>query len=671
LLLGRLRPGTIPQRSLGFIAWQTSRAVLQQVLRLVLPWIVRTPLINTLYRALGMRIGRNVMISAVIVDGHDLIEIGDDCVVHSEVHFRTAAMPPAGHADERPLLQLQSIKVGQGCELGHGCMVASDVAPGTYVPPNGCSSWGTAAAQPASSRHHFVAESHLSSSAQLASAAMAGLVHVVALLLTSVGLYHTFSPACQHVGWVLANTGDLPPLSLLVLPLLPLSLLILGAAHVMFGLLVLYKWMVLGQLHPGTSITGEPYCLTWRYSVFVRLSDSLLMRAFMALYGTTPLCTPIWSLLGVVFSTPGKSGTSTSSRAGSSSLCYLPDLTCYEGHALTVEGCAAGSSCRVSCVDAAGTVQAVVLGPGAACGTWVHVGPGAQLLPGSVVGDRTSLAAGEQLGQNVVKQGDMRFKLGSSPAGAGTPTTEDAADARFASRLNSSAAAAAAWLLGGLQSMLHVVALMLLAPLSIYPGHLTFAVAAWAIWESSWQWWAALLLLPAAVAAGVLVQVMVVLQLRLLLLPGGAHTRPVPVLSRSNSMYMVLFAAATSFFEPLQGTSFAAWVWRMLGASVGQHVLLLCPTPKEVDLLPVGSGSAHSIEGDKFVYAPIELGPCSWLRACCRLMPASRMGTGACLDVASVAMKGETLFPKTEWRGNPAQPVGPSTYSTAARSVQL
>uniref|UniRef100_A0A7S2VW10 Uncharacterized protein n=1 Tax=Chlamydomonas chlamydogama TaxID=225041 RepID=A0A7S2VW10_9CHLO len=117
-----------------------------------------------------------------------------------------------------------------------------------------------------------------------------------------------------------------------------------------------------------------------------------------------------------------------------------------------------------------------------------------------------------------------------------------------------------------------------------------------------------------------------------------------------------------------------------MGASVGQHVLLLCPTPKEVDLLSVGSGSvlepgaavhAHSIEGDKFVYAPIELGPCSWLRACCRLMPASRMGTGACLDVASVAMKGETLFPKTEWRGNPAQPVGPSTYSTAARSVQL
>lgn len=46
-----------------------------QGLNILHPFVARTPILNIIYRLLGMKIGKGVVISALIADGHDLISV--------------------------------------------------------------------------------------------------------------------------------------------------------------------------------------------------------------------------------------------------------------------------------------------------------------------------------------------------------------------------------------------------------------------------------------------------------------------------------------------------------------------------------------------------------------------------------------------------------------------
>lgn len=78
VLIGRQKPGRFPLWGWKYIAWWSNRAVQKQVSENVLPFIKGTQLHVWYFRALGARIGKNVIIDTLNVYDFDLLSIGDN-----------------------------------------------------------------------------------------------------------------------------------------------------------------------------------------------------------------------------------------------------------------------------------------------------------------------------------------------------------------------------------------------------------------------------------------------------------------------------------------------------------------------------------------------------------------------------------------------------------------
>lgn len=78
LLLGRVKPGTVPIWGWFYVRWWVVRLVYKQSMAVLFPLLRNTPLMNALFRALGAKVGRNVTIDTFHVSDWDLLEIGDN-----------------------------------------------------------------------------------------------------------------------------------------------------------------------------------------------------------------------------------------------------------------------------------------------------------------------------------------------------------------------------------------------------------------------------------------------------------------------------------------------------------------------------------------------------------------------------------------------------------------
>lgn len=103
-----------------------------------LPLIKRTTLVNWFYRALGMKVGADVLIDTDDFLGYDLIEVGDGavCDMFSGV---TAVTFEAGKPSDRfptGKMVVKRSSVGKGAVVGaHGMVVCAEVPDGAVVQP--------------------------------------------------------------------------------------------------------------------------------------------------------------------------------------------------------------------------------------------------------------------------------------------------------------------------------------------------------------------------------------------------------------------------------------------------------------------------------------------------------------------------------------------------------
>lgn len=138
-----LRPGRHPLTSLASFRWAMASSLYMLIKFTIGDFLMVTPLGTWYMRALGAKIGKNVMINSKYLHDHGLLEIGDDSLIGGD-----AVM--SAHAAEGGKLLLSPIKVGKRCligqksilmpgvEVGDGSVVAAGaiVLKDTKIPPN-------------------------------------------------------------------------------------------------------------------------------------------------------------------------------------------------------------------------------------------------------------------------------------------------------------------------------------------------------------------------------------------------------------------------------------------------------------------------------------------------------------------------------------------------------
>ncbi len=142
LLMLHLRPGRHPLTSLAAFRWALASSLYMLIKFTLGDFLMVIPL-GTLYmRAVGARIGRNVMINSKFIHDHGLISIGEGSLIGGDAVI-SAHAAEGGHLLLSPIVIGKKCLIGQksilmpGVEVGDGAVVAAGaiVLKDTKIPP--------------------------------------------------------------------------------------------------------------------------------------------------------------------------------------------------------------------------------------------------------------------------------------------------------------------------------------------------------------------------------------------------------------------------------------------------------------------------------------------------------------------------------------------------------
>ena len=120
LIAGRLRPGVYPLWGWVYFRWWLADRLLEAAPTYM---IAGSSLYVGWLRALGARIGRDVMVGSITLRAPDLLEIGDGAIIGNAVNLENASVRGG-------MLHLGRIAIGRECAVGSFCVLEGDVALG-------------------------------------------------------------------------------------------------------------------------------------------------------------------------------------------------------------------------------------------------------------------------------------------------------------------------------------------------------------------------------------------------------------------------------------------------------------------------------------------------------------------------------------------------------------
>jgi len=120
----RSREGDYPFISAYAIRWAFVGSLVGLAKLLILSHLKGMPALNTFYRAMGARIGPNVLINSCSLFDFDVLEIERDAFIGGDAVV-------IGHAGEGGVLKIRPVRIGRGCTVGQ----SSVVFPGATMEP--------------------------------------------------------------------------------------------------------------------------------------------------------------------------------------------------------------------------------------------------------------------------------------------------------------------------------------------------------------------------------------------------------------------------------------------------------------------------------------------------------------------------------------------------------
>jgi len=112
----RSREGDYPFLSSYAIRWAFLGSLVGLAKILILDHLKGMPILNTFFRLMGARIGRNVLINTCNLFDFDLLEIGDDTFLGGDAVI-------IGHVGEKGLLKIRPVRIGARCTVGQSSVV--------------------------------------------------------------------------------------------------------------------------------------------------------------------------------------------------------------------------------------------------------------------------------------------------------------------------------------------------------------------------------------------------------------------------------------------------------------------------------------------------------------------------------------------------------------------
>ena len=285
LVLGRTKPGRYPLWGTYFFRlWLT-----QRMLSLVhLKWMQNSPILPVYLRALGAKVGKDVLISDFDVGAIDLLSIGNDCSVGSKTVFANARI-------EGGWMYVGPISLGHGTALGSSCVLEGDVSvgdgseladltslkSGSRVPAGEL--WDGAPGVKVGTTHQMTppAVPHQSPIGR----ALRAFVYLFLLLTLPAISILPVVPAFRLMEWLDSLLN--PMIRVYYLWYMPFLALSAGAGLIAFTLLLIVacRWIVLPRVAEGRyPVTGNFYIRRWAVGLLTEAALDTLSSLFATLY---------------------------------------------------------------------------------------------------------------------------------------------------------------------------------------------------------------------------------------------------------------------------------------------------------------------------------------------------------------------------------------------------
>lgn len=642
LVVGRLRAGRYPLWGMTYFRWWLA-GMLGELAPAYL--LTGTPLLNGYLRALGAKIGRDVLIDSLSLRVPHLLSVGDGVSIGSSVHIENARV-------EMGELIVGPVAIGRDAVVDSYTVLENDTSLGAGSRLMGLSALGTGLSVPdgqvwegAPARRVVRATTPLPPRPRVAGAQRwaQGAFFAVAGLAVAVLFFMTVFPSFMLIDWLDMHTWNLyenephmyTAFGLYFLMAIPASaLLVLATVLLVAGL----RRVFLPRQEAGMfSVYGVAYCRKW---LLTRVLDNSL-GVLHGLYAS--VFAPVW--LRLIGAKVGR-GAEVSTATG-----IVPDLLCLGDHSFIADGAMLGDEEQRGGWT---VLHATSIGDRSFIGNGAYVADGAAVPNDVLIGVQTRTPENEQLKPGQTWMGSPPLLL---------PAREEIVG--FDDKLTFHPSA---WRRLGRGT---VEAMRIVLPLAfvIATGYLIVQEVMPLDEDESWSW-----MVGALAVAGCLYGIasfLLVFALKWILVR-RYRPRTVPMWTP----FVWLSEAVTNLYESLavpnflmflQGTPLLPWALRMLGAHIGKGVYLDTTDLTEFDCVRIGDGAelnawcgpqTHLFEDRVMRIGTVDIGARVTVGVCSTILYDTQIGDDVGLGPLTLVAKGERLPAGTNWEGSPAVPAG-------------
>ena len=627
LVVGRYKPGSYPVWGYYYLRWWVATRFLP------LGWprmFSGTPIMSLYYRAMGAKVGKNVVIATPICVAFDMISIGDESSIGAETHM-------LGYRVEDGMLKIMPVTIGQNCFVGMQCCLGLNTRMGDDARLDDLSllndgeeipageGWRGIPSKPAD----VVVPQGLPKGARRHTF-LFGFLHLILIYVMGYFLIGTMLPTFALVagGWLFGGAGLAIVAAFLSVPL---SLMVFVIS------IVAFKRLLIGRIKPGTyPLASIHYLRHWFLGFLLENMRDILEPVYATVY-----LPPLFRMLGAKIGKGSEISTA---------LQVTPDL-------LEIgEGCFLADACLIGGQRIhAGVIDALPV----CIGSRTFIGNSALVPGGTVVGDDALIGVGSTspAGRWMVPHGSRWL---GSPGFALPRTQRDNCFAQAETFEPSRAVK---------RARARVDALRILLPDFVLMAHLIALVAIVALAYGVLPLWGVIPIIPFVMVALVASMVASAVLIKRIAL-GKLDPVVKPLWSRfvwynelANGSYETI---ATSVMEPMLGTPFVASCLRAMGCRIGKWCFIDTTFFSEFDLVWVGDFASlnlgatiqtHLFEDRVFKADYLRIGTGCSVANMAVILYDTRMERGASLAPMSVLMKGDLLPESMRWQGVPCEPM--------------